>query len=207
MVQSINVPAIKLFMKLLFSGKAERLRLTRPVLAVKNLSGVDWGHLQKNLGIRCIILDKDNTITAPYVDSQVHPLLTDSVTELLNTFGETNVAILSNSAGTLDDSPNYTQAKQIEKTTGIVVIRHDVKKPGGLGEVLSHFNGTVGTSPPGNSAVCAEDCAIVGDRILTDVVFGNLCGMMTIHVEPLTLVGDNFMAKWMRRAERKIFPF
>ena len=32
---------------------------------------------------------------------------------------------------------------------------------------------------------------MVGDRLLTDVVFGNMNGMMTVHVRPLTLVGDN----------------
>ena len=109
MVQSINIPAIKLFVKLLFSGTAERLRLTRPALAVKNLTEIDWDHLQQNLGVKCVILDKDNTITAPYNDSQVYPLLKDSVVELVKTFGKTNVAILSNSAGTLDDFPSHMQ--------------------------------------------------------------------------------------------------
>ena len=103
-------------------------------MAVKNLSEIDWKHLQQNVGVKCIILDKDNTITAPYVDSQVH-LAENFVLELLNTFGDTNVAILSNSAGTLDDAPKYSQAEMVQKTTGIAVIPcHDEKKPGGIEE-------------------------------------------------------------------------
>ena len=73
---------------------------------------------------------------------------------------------------------------------------------------MSHFNRPADFGYPRKSkSVDASECAIIGDRILTDVVFGNLHGMMTIHVEPLTLVGDNSMAKLSRWAERKLFPF
>lgn len=32
---------------------------------------------------------------------------------------------------------------------------------------------------------------VIGDRYLTDIVFGNLYGMLTIHVDPFTLQGEN----------------
>ena len=42
---------------------------------------------------------------------------------------------------------------------------------------------------------------MVGDRYLTDVVFGNLHGMLTVHTEQLTTAGDNRVAQTMRRVE------
>ena len=42
---------------------------------------------------------------------------------------------------------------------------------------------------------------MVGDRYLTDVTFGNLHGMLTVHTEQLTTVGDNRVAQQMRRIE------
>jgi Mitochondrial PGP phosphatase len=74
-------------------------------------------------------------------------------------------AILSNSAGTRDDK-DYRDAQFIEESLGIAVIKHEEKKPGGLNELMQHFEGI--TDP---ATVC-----VVGDRILTDVVFGNLYG-------------------------------
>ena len=41
---------------------------------------------------------------------------------------------------------------------------------------------------------------MVGDRLLTDVVFGNLHGMLTVHTQPLTLEGDNKVARAIRCA-------
>ena len=46
---------------------------------------------------------------------------------------------------------------------------------------------------------------MVGDRLLTDVVYGNLNGMYTILVDPITEKNDNFPAKMIRRIEHKFF--
>ena len=45
---------------------------------------------------------------------------------------------------------------------------------------------------------------MVGDRYLTDVVFGNLHGMLTVHTQQLTTVGDNRVAQLMRRLEDRM---
>lgn len=105
-------------------------------------------------------------------------------------------AILSNSAGTRDD-PNYEDAIKIEEALGISVIRHEEKKPGGLDEVLRHFH----LDDP--ATVC-----VVGDRVLTDVVFGNLYGLLTIHTLPLCYGPendrDNWTAKLLRPMENSL---
>jgi len=49
---------------------------------------------------------------------------------------------------------------------------------------------------------------MVGDRLLTDVVFGNLHGMLTVHILPLCTgkenKNDNTIAKVIRSVENKI---
>jgi phosphatidylglycerophosphatase GEP4 len=61
----------------------------------------------------------------------------------------------------------------IEHSMGLAVLRHREKKPRGLECVLRYFNGAE-----------AEELLVVGDRLLTDVVFGNLHGMLTVSPTP-----------------------
>jgi phosphatidylglycerophosphatase GEP4 len=193
MVQWLNVPGLRIFSSVFFKQR----HLARPDIFCKTISDIDWRLLKEQHGIRAIVLDKDNTLTAPYVD-HIYPSLEQSVENLFAVFPKESVAILSNSAGTPDDLDNK-QADNVLAQLGIPVIKHAEKKPEGFDEVLQHFD-TVSDLQP-------REIAMIGDRILTDVVFGNLHGMLTIHVEPLTLVGDNMMAKIFRRFERLVFPF
>ena len=116
---------------------------------------------------------------------------------LKDTFGRENVAILSNSAGT-DDDPGFVDGAEIEESLGIAVIKHSEKKPGGLDETMAHF-----PSVDDPSQLC-----MVGDRLLTDIVFGNLHGMLTVHTLPLCTgeenKNDNTIAKVIRTVENKI---
>ena len=61
----------------------------------------------------------------------------------------------------------------MEAALGLRVVRHGTKKPDGLSEVLAHFGDTVRG---------AERIVMIGDRALTDVVFGNQCAMATVQV-------------------------
>ena len=140
---------------------------------------INYEALRDNAGIKAVVFDKDNTLTAPY-ETVVHPLAKFGLENALAVFGSSNVAILSNSAGTKDD-PGYKDAMEIERDMGVAVIRHDEKKPGGLKEVMEHFD---------NVQDASEIC-MVGDRLLTDIVFGNLYGMLTVHCLPLCSGNEN----------------
>lgn len=163
------------------------------------------------------MFDKDNTLTAPYDNTSIHPKAQEGFASALEVFGHDRVAILSNSAGTLDDV-DYEDAAAIEQNLGIRVIRHDEKKPGGCFEVLQHF-GLVGDDASDNydkntdgtsfkamqlDSLAAKVC-VMGDRLLTDVVFGNLHGMLTVHTMPVCTGKenrkDNVPAKIVRRLE------
>lgn len=160
------------------------------------MSEIDFLALRDKCGIRAVVFDKDNTLTAPYKNT-VHPLAKIGLESALDVFGKDHVAILSNSAGTNDD-PDFKDAKEIEEAMSIPVIRHAEKKPGGLKEVLSHFK----------DIEKPDQIAMVGDRLLTDVVFGNLFGMLTVHTEPLCVgeenKNDNTIASILRTGENKL---
>ncbi|KAJ1917140.1 hypothetical protein IWQ60_007876 [Tieghemiomyces parasiticus] len=96
--------------------------------------------------------------------------------------------------GTEADDPGYRQAAEIERHLGVPVLRHPLKKPGG-GEVLSQR--FPGLQP--------AQIAFVGDRLMTDVLFGNLNGWLTIWTRQIVSAeGDNPTAARLRRWEYRI---
>jgi phosphatidylglycerophosphatase GEP4 len=157
---------------------------------------LNYTALRDYCGIKAVVFDKDNTLTAPY-DLTPHPKAATGLQNALDTFGASKVAILSNSAGTGDD-PNFEDARQIEDSLGISVVRHAEKKPGGLDELMEHF---------GDEIQDPSEICMVGDRLLTDIVFGNLYGMLTVHCLPLCEgeenAKDNKIANVLRKGENK----
>jgi phosphatidylglycerophosphatase GEP4 len=174
MVQSINTKAI-----IALAAVFRRPGLIVPHVSVATCSDINYDALAQYAGIQAIIFDKDHTLTLPY-SQQLHPLCQFGVEAAHRVFGKHRVAILSNSAGTASDDPNNDDARAIEETLGIPVIRHVEKKPGGINETLDYFQLTDA------SRIC-----IIGDRILTDIVFGNLYGMLTVHTQPLPPHGED----------------
>ncbi|KAL7576526.1 hypothetical protein ACA910_018024 [Epithemia clementina (nom. ined.)] len=237
MVQSLNTKAI-----LTLASVLRRPLLMVPHVSVASVSDLDFEALQQHAGICAVVFDKDNTLTLPYETTQIHPKAQAGLESARRVFGSQGVAILSNSAGTVQDDPNFVEAQAIEENLGIAVIRHAEKKPGGLPEVLQHFapvllsrfcseptppdhdDHTGGRSdnsswttaadrPPPPvlaSSTAAPRLCMIGDRILTDVVFGNLYGMLTVHVtHPLAVTAeerarDNWTARLLRPLEQRL---
>ncbi|XP_024530659.1 probable phosphatidylglycerophosphatase, mitochondrial isoform X1 [Selaginella moellendorffii] len=161
--------------------------LMLPHVHVPDISWIDWRAL-KERGFAGVVFDKDNTLTAPYV-ATVWPTLGESLEECRKCFGE-NVALLSNSAGLYQFDPAGVEADALEKSLGISVIRHGSKKPAGNADALKKRFGCD-----------ASLLVMVGDRHLTDVVYGNKNGLLTISTEPLTLKGEPFIVTRVRRFE------
>lgn len=186
MRQSVNVDALKkLFVVVL------RPLLVVPTIQIDALEELDVQDLKDNRAVRAIVFDKDNTLTYTY-DKALHPSVIPALERSKEVFGR-NIAILSNSVGSSDDT-NYEVAKETEVNLGIAVIRHRRKKPDCLDEVLDHFKDVEGLKP--------ENICVVGDRVLTDIVFGNLHGMTTVLVKPLSYVRDHPIALVLRCMER-----
>jgi phosphatidylglycerophosphatase GEP4 len=197
MVQSINTKAI-----MTLAAVFRRPGLLVPHVAVATCSDVSFDALAESAGIEAVVFDKDHTLTLPY-DHLLHPSCREGLESARRVFGRSKIAILSNSAGTASDDPHGIDAEAIEKALNIPVIRHEEKKPGGIRETLSHFQ----LDDP--SRIC-----IIGDRILTDIVFGNLHGMLTIHTQILPTPpemtqstkapSDNWTARLIRPIENKL---
>ena len=77
----------------------------------------------------------------------------------------------------------------------VKVLRHARKKPEVRDDILNHFN--IDSS--------REHCvAIIGDRILTDIVMGNAFGYLTIYTKPIDTSKENFMVTIARAIEDRI---
>jgi len=181
MSQSFNFDAVVYFPWARFIRKS----LAIPHFSVNDISKIDPEKL-KYYGFKGLVFDKDNTLTAPYVN-QIYPSISESFQGFQTTYAD-RIVIMSNSAGTKDDR-NYEDAKKIESDLGIAVLRHDRKKPGGIEAVTDYFH------------CLPKELVMFGDRIFTDIVFGNRYGMLTIHTALLTEEGDNKATAKIRKYE------
>ena len=185
MVRGFNLDGTLYFLWVRFAKKS----LAIPHISVPDMRKIDPCQL-KEWGFEGAIFDKDSTLTPPDVN-ELYPVLTTAFSGYKEVFKD-KMAILSDSAGTRDDS-NYEAAQQIERNMGIAVLRHDRKKPrGGIESVLDYF----GCDP--------AKLFIIGDRIFTDVVFGNRYGLLTIHTSIISEEGENKAASLVRRYESSL---
>ena len=142
----------------------------------------------KEIGINAIVLDKDNCITLPH-QLNLHPSVVPALSQITRQFP---TAILSNSAGSFKDV-GMKQADQLENSLCIPVIRHNSMKPFCFPKIINHFTTTLQLRDP--------KIAIVGDRLLTDILMGNLNNCYTILVDPLDSKQDSVSIRLVRRLE------
>jgi phosphatidylglycerophosphatase GEP4 len=181
MSQSFNPDAVLYFPWVRFFKKS----LAIPHFSVADISRIDPEKI-RYYGFKGLVFDKDNTLTAPYIN-EIHPAIQEAFSQFQSLYGD-RIVIMSNSAGTRDDR-DYEDARKIESDLGIRVLRHYRKKPGGIAEVKRYFR----CDP--------AELVMFGDRIFTDIVFGNRYGMLTVHTALLTEEGDNKAAAKIRRYE------
>ena len=221
--QSMNVAGISLFLKLAVSDAS----LAIPHIDCESIQDIDWFKL-KNAGFTAVIFDKDNTLTIPYAE-EVYPPLRESMKECKQAFGNERVCVYSNSAGLIQYDPDGIEAAQLEKELGIRVARHKEKKPSGSGTELAEFLNSNSSEKEKNRKSTTKDeeenttspCekfVFVGDRYLTDVVFGNKSGMFTIRVAPFDVSHESkaiaaarsiesyFLRRWRTKNKTKATP-
>ncbi|ETI40492.1 HAD phosphatase, family IIIA, variant 1 [Phytophthora nicotianae CJ01A1] len=143
----------------------------------------------RDRGFRGVIFDKDNTLTVPH-KLEIAPHLAPSLEECRRVFGDSGVVIFSNSAGSTDDKDGV-EAKKIEEELQVAVLRHNQKKPGGITFVKKHFG-----------EVDPQTLVVIGDRYSTDVLFGNLNGLLTIRTEQFTPESENVVNRQLQRIEK-----
>ncbi|KAF9268525.1 hypothetical protein L218DRAFT_852328 [Marasmius fiardii PR-910] len=156
----LNVPGLLVPFHLLLNP-----RIIVPAIAVKDIRQINF-HALKEAGYRGAVFDKDNCLTIPHKDTLV-PELEVSWKSCRDVFGQGNVIIVSNSAGTRLD-PGGIQAESVSYHLGAPVIMHSSLKPSYpcIKSIRSYFQ-SLKTPIPENKLV------VVGDRIFTDVVMAN----------------------------------
>ncbi|KAG1758356.1 HAD phosphatase [Suillus occidentalis] len=156
----LNIPGILVPFHLLRNP-----RLVIPHLIVKDIRQIDFLAL-RNAGYRGAVFDKDNCLTIPYKDTLV-PELEDAWRECREAFGEGNVIIVSNSAGTKFDAGGI-QAESVSHHISVPVLRHDTLKPGYscIASTRAYFSSL-------RVPILDDELIVVGDRIFTDVVMAN----------------------------------
>lgn len=181
-MQSFNPAAVLYF----FWVRLFNQPLAIPHFSVKDISSISPEKL-KQRGFKGEIFDLDHTLALPKVPELYHTIK-EPFSHHQSVFGD-HMGIMSNSAGTPDDR-NYQAAQQIEKELGIKVLRHYQKKPNvKIDSVIEYFD----CDP--------EELVVFGDRLFTDVVFGNRYGMLTIHTASLTGENDHPVVSLARRYE------
>ena len=100
-----NYQGVKMFWNSLISDR----RAFLPHLRAHSVAQIDFKKLHGQ-GVRYIVFDKDNTLTAPYERKYFNPQIEQAVLRnCKEAFGENCIAVLSNSAGSKDDK-NYSEA-------------------------------------------------------------------------------------------------
>ncbi len=134
----------------------------------------------KQLGIRLLMLDFDNTIV-PYTTNLAQPEMDCWLKEML--LSDIKLCVVSNS--------HNDRVKIFCKAYGMDCITH-AKKPfsRGIRECLNRYE------------MEPAACALAGDQIFTDTLGGNCAGVRTILVKPIH--NHNF---WLKARHALEMPF
>ncbi|KAL8717486.1 MAG: hypothetical protein Q9181_008321, partial [Wetmoreana brouardii] len=128
--------------------------------------------------IRAVVLDKDNCFAVPK-ENVVYELYTSKFQSLLSTYPPPHLLIVSNSTGSTSPFPSSSshnsEASLLTAATQIPVLHHTTKKPGCGPQILNYF-----LQQPNSRVTAADQIAVVGDRLFTDVMMANLMGSWAV---------------------------
>jgi phosphatidylglycerophosphatase GEP4 len=86
--------------------------------------------------------------------------------------------IVSNTSGAQSYDKGGKLASEVEKSTGVAVLSHRVKKPGCADEIIEYFR-----QHPETGVTGPHQIAVVGDRLFTDMMLANRMGSWGIWVK------------------------
>ncbi|KAI0884324.1 HAD-superfamily phosphatase [Annulohypoxylon maeteangense] len=134
------------------------------------------GHREK-VDIRAVVLDKDDCFAYPNTN-EIYPAYVERFQLLKKEFPGHRLLIVSNTAGATTYDRDGNLANGLQEATGISVLAHGVKKPGCGDEIMAHFKAhpEVGVTNP-------SQIAIVGDRLMTDMMLANMMGSWGLWIK------------------------
>lgn len=81
----------------------------------------------------------------------------------------------------------------------VKVVRHELNKPlTPASDILDHFQSFREAELAQTRFLQPHEIAVIGDRFVGDILWGNSQGFLTIKTEPLTLEGENFAVRFVR---------
>jgi len=121
------------------------------------------------------------------------PELTGAWEECRQTFGEANVLIVSNSAGTPHFDAGGIQAESITHTLRTPVLFHKSLKPSYscIQSIRNYFS-----SLP--APITDSELVVIGDRVFTDVVMANRMKTMSIWTTGIW-TKESILMRWMEK--------
>ena len=156
------------------------MALLRPTYAYKRITDLSPEFFTEK-GIKCLLLDVDNTLT-----THDNPVPADGVENWLEQIKKSGLTavILSNNSD--------ERVKPFAKKLNLSYIPR-ARKPltFGITKACREYNLT------------KKEIALIGDQIFTDILGGNLKGILTVLVEPYELE-DKFFLSLKRKLEKPI---
>lgn len=151
----------------------------KPDYNLDSIYEIDLNNLKKQ-GVKAMLFDLDSTIMASKSASY-----TDEMYEWLKIVQENFfMAVVSN-------NNNKEYIEKVKKISHFPLLFGACKpKTGPVREFLKQHN------------VKPQDCVIVGDRPLTDILCGKLLGCKTILVDSLTAKTESKLVRLVRKLER-----
>lgn len=151
-----------------------------PDIYQKSIYSIDYQKLL-NRGIKCILMDLDNTLVAPSIKTP-----NKKVKNLFQELKDMGFRIIIFSNGSAHRVKPFGEELKVD-----VICRAFKPSPKKFQYVLTeyHYN--------------ESEVAIIGDQLLTDIRGGNRVGITTIFVNQVS-PHDEFWTKWNRRRERRI---
>lgn len=151
----------------------------KPDYNIKSIYDINLNEL-KDLGIKAVLFDLDSTIMASKSGSYTPEMLTwlDRVKEMFF------IAVVSN-------NKNEKYIEKVKKISNFPLLfkaaKPDTKN---IKEFLDKYN------------IPVNECVIVGDRPLTDILCGKRLGCKTILVDSITADTESFIVRFVRKLER-----
>ncbi|ORY71313.1 mitochondrial PGP phosphatase [Pseudomassariella vexata] len=131
----------------------------------------------KKVEIKAVVLDKDDCFAYPETN-QIHPPYLERFRQLQKEFPGHKLLIVSNTAGATSYDRDHNLAAELEGATDVSVLLHKVKKPGCKDEIMAHFK-----KHPETQVTHPSQIAIIGDRLMTDMMLANMMGSWGIWIK------------------------
>ncbi|KAI1762797.1 HAD-superfamily phosphatase [Hypoxylon sp. FL1150] len=135
------------------------------------------GSGRNEVDIRAVVLDKDDCFAYPETN-EVYPSYTERFRQLQTEYPGRRLLIVSNTARAVTYDRHGSLANELETATGVPVLAHRVKKPGCGDEIMAYFK-----SHPEVGVTHPSQVAIVGDRLMTDMMLANMMGSWGLWIK------------------------